>query len=287
MGSFCTGTGAWPESSGHVPVGPGGPRCGCGAEGCWEVHASSRAALRYYEESAPSQPAGTIDELLRLAGEDEPKAVAALTRQAEAIGRGLRLISATLAPEVILIAGDIVSAWARFGPLIEQAFSGVVLAGLKPRLMPTHEAELARLRGAAIVVLQRRSSHREEPVVVARNAEPGTAATATKGSGSAARLTCSGGVAADPFDDGAHGDSGGALGQPRLGFLGPGAAGDVKVDPRGVGGELLEEHGGGDGSAGASAAVHDVADTALDQLAVVVGAGQAPELHAGFARGRP
>jgi predicted NBD/HSP70 family sugar kinase len=102
--------------------------------------------------------ARTIEDLLRLAGEEDPKAVAALTKQAEYVGHGLRIISATLAPEVILIAGDIVASWGRLGPVIEKAFAESILAGLKPKLMPTHEAEVARLRGAAILVLQRRSS---------------------------------------------------------------------------------------------------------------------------------
>jgi len=146
---------------GHIPLDMNGPLCGCGANGCWEVYASSNAALRYYAESKPKVAVRTIEDLLRLAGEEDEKAVAALTRQAEYVGKGLRLISATLAPEVILIAGDIVAAWGRLAPVIEKAFSGSILAGLKPRLMPTHEAEVARLRGAAIVVLQRRSSVRE------------------------------------------------------------------------------------------------------------------------------
>src|SRR5271170_7646312 len=35
---------------GHVPMDPTGPVCGCGQRGCWEVFASSTAALRYYAE---------------------------------------------------------------------------------------------------------------------------------------------------------------------------------------------------------------------------------------------
>ena len=143
---------------GHVPLDINGPQCACGARGCWEVFASSSAALRYHAESKPNATARTIEDLLRLASEEDAKAIAALTRQAEFVGRGLRIISAALAPEVILIAGDIIAAWARLGPVIEKAFSGSILAGLKPRLVPTHEAEVARLRGAAILVLQRRSS---------------------------------------------------------------------------------------------------------------------------------
>jgi predicted NBD/HSP70 family sugar kinase len=148
---------------GHISLDPRGPLCSCGARGCWEQYASSNAALRYYAESKPKIMVQTIDDLLRLANEDDPKAIKALTRQAECVGHGLRLISATLAPEVILIAGDIVAAWGKLAPVIEEAFSSAVLAGVKPRIMATHEAEVARLRGAAILVLQRRSSSGQPP----------------------------------------------------------------------------------------------------------------------------
>ena len=38
---------------GHIPLDPAGPQCGCGANGCWETFASSRAALRYHAEQKP------------------------------------------------------------------------------------------------------------------------------------------------------------------------------------------------------------------------------------------
>lgn len=170
---------------GHVSLDIHGPLCRCGARGCWEVFASSNAALRYYAESKPKVVARTIEDLLRLAGEEDAKAIAALTKQAEYVGRGLRIISATLAPEVILIAGDIVAAWGRLAPVIEKAFAESVLAGLKPKLMPTHEAEVARLRGAAILVLQRRSSASEvtEAKRMPRRAVPGKKKPVVKGAG--------------------------------------------------------------------------------------------------------
>jgi predicted NBD/HSP70 family sugar kinase len=180
---------------GHIPLDVNGPVCGCGARGCWEVFASSSAALRYYAESQPKVVARTIEDLLRLAGEEDPKAIAALIKQAEYVGRGLRMISATLAPEVILIAGDIVASWGRLAPVIEKAFSESTLAGLKPRLMPTHEAEVARLRGAAILVLQRRSSAGEanEAKRVPKRVIPAKKKQVVEGAGRQARATANGG----------------------------------------------------------------------------------------------
>ncbi|HTW50185.1 MAG TPA: hypothetical protein VMD92_19670, partial [Acidobacteriaceae bacterium] len=68
------------------------------------------------------------------------------------------LILAGLSPEVILVAGDVTSAWHRYAPIIEEHLAKLKLGLAPPRLMPTHEGEVARLRGAAALVLQRRSS---------------------------------------------------------------------------------------------------------------------------------
>jgi predicted NBD/HSP70 family sugar kinase len=143
---------------GHSPIDPAGPLCGCGQHGCWEVFASSTAALRYYAELNSSHCA-SIQELLALADDDDNSAVAAVTRQAFHLGRGLRLITAALSPEVILIAGDLTKSWSRFGPVIERELKNTMLAGSPPVLEVTRDGELSRLRGAAAVVLQRHSGY--------------------------------------------------------------------------------------------------------------------------------
>jgi predicted NBD/HSP70 family sugar kinase len=140
---------------GHVVLDPAGPRCACGQRGCWETFASCRAALRYYKELEPSGSRVTFHELLNMAEDGDAHAAQALAKQAQAIGRGLRMIITALAPSVILMAGDITSAWSRFAPLIEKEAAQVMVGGVSPRILPTHEGEIARLRGAAALVFQR------------------------------------------------------------------------------------------------------------------------------------
>ncbi len=144
---------------GHSPIDPTGPVCGCGQRGCWEVFASSTAALRYYSELKLKNRIANIHDLLRLAEEGDPDAIAAITRQATHLGRGLRLVTAALAPEVVLITGDLTTSWARFGPIIQKEMAGSMLAGAPPELGITNDGELSRLRGAAAVVLQRHSGY--------------------------------------------------------------------------------------------------------------------------------
>ncbi len=154
-GQLLSGHNGMAGEYGHISVDPNGPRCGCGKNGCWELFSSSRAALRYYKELRPRGPIVSFQELLNLAEEGDSAAAQALTMQAAWIGRGLRIIIASVSPSTILIAGDLTSAWHRFGPVIEKEAADLTLAGSSPVIRPTHEGEIARLRGAAALVFQR------------------------------------------------------------------------------------------------------------------------------------
>lgn len=138
---------------GHIQTDPHGLLCGCGKRGCWEVAASSRAALRVYEELNPEHRSVNIYTLLRLTEEGDPMAIEAVSRQAKAIGNGLRLVIAAISPELILITGEITSVWERFGPIIEAELQHATLAGPAPRLATAGDGESARLHGAAAVLI--------------------------------------------------------------------------------------------------------------------------------------
>lgn len=144
---------------GHASVDQNGPRCGCGKKGCWEVFSSCRAAQRYYRELRPRKPHVSFQELLNLAEEGDQAAAQALALQAMWIGRGLGMIIAGVSPNTILIAGDLTSAWHRYGPVIEKEVTALTLAGPPPVIRPTHEGEIARLRGAAALIFQRGTRH--------------------------------------------------------------------------------------------------------------------------------
>jgi predicted NBD/HSP70 family sugar kinase len=144
---------------GHICVDPNGPRCGCGALGCWEMYASSRAALRYFHELEPTSSCRSIIELVALAIDGDPSAVAALKKQAIAIGQGLHMVNAMLSPDLILFAGDITTFWEMSREIIESECKAGVMAGDGPRLLSIGDGETSRLRGAAAVVLQRHSGY--------------------------------------------------------------------------------------------------------------------------------
>ncbi len=158
-GQVITGSHGMAGEFGHISLDPSGIRCACGKSGCWETVASCHAALRYYKELEPESGTLTFHELLNKAEEGDQHAVQALEKQAMHIGRGLGPIMAGLSPRVILVAGDITSAWHRFGSVIEKEVAELTLAGAPPQILPTHDGDIARLRGAAALVFQRRFVH--------------------------------------------------------------------------------------------------------------------------------
>jgi predicted NBD/HSP70 family sugar kinase len=144
---------------GHVPLDHDGPVCGCGSRGCWEVYASNRAALRYYFESCSEPGDLAFVDLLSRADHGDTRAVKAVDTMAHYLGRGMRMVVAGLAPERIIVVGDLTRAWHRFGPVIQSEVQDQILpGGVPPVLVPAHEDGMARLRGTIALVLQKHFS---------------------------------------------------------------------------------------------------------------------------------
>jgi predicted NBD/HSP70 family sugar kinase len=139
---------------GHVQIDPAGPLCACGNHGCWEMLASNRAALRYYKDLAPSVPAANFDLLLKIAQSGDKKAIKSLEKMATQLGCGIRMIASALAPNEIVVVGDITAAWHAFGPIVEAELRRYS-SSKSPSLRPTYDGNAARLRSAVALVLSK------------------------------------------------------------------------------------------------------------------------------------
>jgi predicted NBD/HSP70 family sugar kinase len=137
---------------GHIQIERDGPPCACGGTGCWEMFASNRAGLRYYQELSGKPAPPTFEALLRLAQDGDAVAISAIEKMSIYLGRGLRMIAAALAPTEIVVVGEITNAWYLFGPTIEAEMKQNPLPGV-PRLRPSVEASTARLRSAVAMVM--------------------------------------------------------------------------------------------------------------------------------------
>lgn len=154
-GQLVRGTGGMAGEFGHVTLDPEGPACGCGRRGCWEVYASNRAAVRYYMQSSSRSDGLTFQDILALSEQGDVLASKALDTMARHLSRGLGMIVGGLAPEAIILVGELTKAWQRFGPIIEAAVSAQSICGRPPRIVPAKEGGLARLRGTVALILQK------------------------------------------------------------------------------------------------------------------------------------
>jgi predicted NBD/HSP70 family sugar kinase len=149
---------------GHVSIDEQGPLCSCGKRGCWERYASNAAAIRYFEESTgdAGQSSLRFDDIIRRAGEGDRHAVDALERMGRFLGIGIAALATGLAPEAIVIVGDVTTAWDRVGPCVIDEVRRRSLPRAIPRIVATDRATQPRLRGAVTLVVQQ---HFGAPVV--------------------------------------------------------------------------------------------------------------------------
>lgn len=160
QGQLITGRSGMAGEFGHVPLDPDGPRCACGNDGCWEVIASNRAALRYFAEARgqgnklDGTPV-TFADLLRMADGGDAVANRALNRMAGELGRGTRMIVAGLAPQAITFIGEFTAAWSKFKPVLEAAVQAQSISAEPPTLYAGQDGATARVRRTIALVFQK------------------------------------------------------------------------------------------------------------------------------------
>jgi N-acetylglucosamine repressor len=146
---------------GHLPLNIDGPRCGCGATGCWEAYVSNLATLsRYFGRDLRDRPVSadvaalTVDDLIARARGGDAKALAALLSTARYLGLGLGSVVNAIDPSHVYIGGEITAAWDLIEPTVRSALAERALtppAGATPITIVPPE-QYPRLRGAAALV---------------------------------------------------------------------------------------------------------------------------------------
>jgi predicted NBD/HSP70 family sugar kinase len=147
---------------GHAALVQDGLECSCGNRGCWEMYASNSAAIRYYSQasaqgrgrqSSTAERTISFDHLLQLAGQGDPKAVEALHEMARYLGLGIAPLVAGLAPDMIVIVGEVTRAWRQVGPIIKETIRRHSFTRAETQIVPSDPITQPRLRGTIALVL--------------------------------------------------------------------------------------------------------------------------------------
>jgi N-acetylglucosamine repressor len=148
---------------GHVPLNPDGPRCLCGARGCWEAHTSNLATLSRYlgHELDPAstremleETALTVEEVITRARTGDAAARCAIEQTGRFLGAGLAMIVNALNPSRIFIGGEITAGWDLVEPHVRAQIEERALtptAAATP-IIPEQGVANPRLRGAIALV---------------------------------------------------------------------------------------------------------------------------------------
>lgn len=148
---------------GHATLIQDGLECSCGNRGCWEMYASNSAAIRHYTKAiAPTRTTKPVtetektisfDHLLRLAEQGDAKAVEALQQMAKYLGLGIAPLVSGLAPDMIVIVGEVTRAWREVGPIIKETVKQHSFTRAETQLVPSDPITQPRLRGTIALVL--------------------------------------------------------------------------------------------------------------------------------------
>jgi glucokinase len=158
-GQLLSGARGLTPEGGHIPLYPGGRRCGCGLRGCLEAYASGPGLLRTAEEAWFEE--GRSDRLdatsaldvfaaEAAAGGPDPEhwASRAIERYCLDLAQGITGMVHLLAPEMILLAGGISGAFGRIGPSVRDALKKRCIPAFREPQLTLDRASLGDFSGA-------------------------------------------------------------------------------------------------------------------------------------------
>lgn len=140
---------------GHTTIVENGLECRCGNRGCWELYASNSAAVRYYSGAKSNGTPPSFDDLLRLASQGDAKSLEALNKMGHYLGVGIAMLVTGLAPDEILVIGEITKVWNRVGPIVAKTVEDRCSTHANTRIVPTDPLSHPRLLGTIALVVQK------------------------------------------------------------------------------------------------------------------------------------
>ncbi|GAA4559370.1 ROK family transcriptional regulator [Planotetraspora kaengkrachanensis] len=166
-GRLLRGADGFSGEVGHLPVDPGGDRCGCGRVGCWETKVGFAALVR---SATPDQaygldagqgavptpdPEERVREIARGLAEGDERMVGAVAEVGRWLGLGGSILVNLFNPRVIVIGGYFARLAERLIPAAQAELEQLVIAGpaARCRFMASNLGFGAASRGAASMVV--------------------------------------------------------------------------------------------------------------------------------------
>ncbi len=199
-GRLLRGADGFAGEVGHLPVDPGGRRCGCGRTGCWETRVGLAELLRLAAPGSTSVPIEDPEEraldVARRVAAGDPAATGAVGEIGRWLGLGAAILVDLVNPRAIVLGGYFATLADHLLPAARLELDRRAVAGpaARCRLLASDLGFTAAARGAAGMVVDRVFADPTSVGVPAAGAGASTATTvagaspATTGAGSARRV---------------------------------------------------------------------------------------------------
>jgi len=135
---------------GHVAIGPSGPRCGCGRQGCLEALASGGHIARRYSAIGGQSETVSAEEVARRAVAGDLTADAVWREAVGALGLAIANYATLLDPELVVIGGGMAAAGDDLFVGVRHALADHIRFGEPPPVVPAQLGAEAGRYGAAI-----------------------------------------------------------------------------------------------------------------------------------------
>ncbi|GAA1295443.1 transcriptional regulator [Planotetraspora silvatica] len=162
-GRLLRGADGFSGEVGHLPVDPGGARCGCGRVGCWETKVGFAALVRsatpdqaYGLDTVPTpDPEERVREIARGLADGDERTMGAVAEVGRWLGLGGSILVNLFNPRVIVIGGYFARLAEQLIPPAQAELEQLVIAGpaARCRFMASNLGFGAASRGAASMVV--------------------------------------------------------------------------------------------------------------------------------------
>ena len=139
---------------GHMPLTGGSEPCRCGSVGCWELDAGARGLLRAAGQAEEGDRMVRAEQIIAAAATD-PGCGQALTRAAEALGRGIGALVNAQDPEAVGLSGLAAEVYEAAPDAVRAGYLATLMRfrrSVPPALLPSTLGDLGALTGASELV---------------------------------------------------------------------------------------------------------------------------------------
>ncbi|GAB1824031.1 ROK family protein [Herbidospora sp. RD11066] len=152
-GRLLHGADGFSGDTGHLPVDPGGTRCGCGRTGCWET----KVGLAALDPAGATvlDPETRVHQIASAAAAGDTRTLAALAEVGRWLGLGGSILVNLFNPRAIVVGGYFAQLASRLIPPAQAELERRAVAGGRCTIVASELGFEAASRGAAGVVVDR------------------------------------------------------------------------------------------------------------------------------------